>query len=127
MTTEASQTQKETPAITGVAYDSYTYTERIGCGHIHIIITENKGKFHRIFMKSSMSKETPCGSSWLEAMSALLTFGIRRALEEKTLERAILKHLRNHRCNQYSIATAKSCSDAIAIALTRHFTTPKPS
>ena len=122
MTTQHSQSQTE--PFPGQTYPETTYAERIGCGILYVTVINHDDKFHRLFMKSEASKTCDCGESWLQAMSGVLTFGIRRALKEGNLDLAILKQLRNHRCNRYSIATAKSCSDAIYKILDKHF---KPS
>ena len=66
-----------------------------------------------------MSKDTPCGESWLWGISKLLTYALRRAFEEEggTVEEAIMKQLLFHSCNRYNPATEKSCISAIGRAL----------
>jgi len=96
-------------------YEALTMRKRVGCGNIFIIINEIEGAFYNIIIKGDNAKSSPCGESWQNAMAAVLTYALRQSIWEGTTQRAIVKHLKNHRCsiiipNQEHIV---SCVDAI--------------
>ena len=97
------------------AFESMTMHRKVGCGNIYCIFVEDENAFHRLIIKGDNAKEAPCGESWLNAMASILTYALRQSLWEGTTQRAVVKHLLNHRCqmavpNQEHIV---SCSDAI--------------
>jgi len=105
---------------------STTIRKRICKGHIYCTFVEGReGEFNRLELKGNMSRETDCGESWLQPMAKLLTFSLRRAIWEGTTERAIIKHLKGHRCN--SMPPNKdhvcSCTDAICKCIEEYFVT----
>ncbi len=104
----------------GIEKPSLTYCRRVGCGNLFIIFIEHHNdNFNKLLIRGDMSKETPCGNSWFWGLAKILTFAIRRALSEgnDTMERALIKHMLNHRCNAAYVGTDLSCLDAIAKAV----------
>ena len=96
-------------------FDSITMSRQVGCGNVYVIFVEEDGAFNRCFIKGDNAKESPCGESWMNAMASILTFSLRKSIWEGNTQKAIVKHLLNHRCN---MATPNqehivSCSDAI--------------
>ena len=96
-------------------YEAITMFRKVGCGSIFCIFNETEGEFYNLIIKGDNAKSGPCGESWLNAMGSILTFALRRSMWEGTAQRAIVKHLLNHRCqvvlpNKEHIV---SCSDAI--------------
>jgi hypothetical protein len=78
-----------------------------------------------------MTKESPCGSSWLNAIARVLTYSIRRTTEEDSknghkelkktsLWHGVTKQLLGHSCNRKSIMTESSCASAIAMGI-KHY------
>lgn len=97
-------------------FHSTTYSKRICKGHIYCTFVEgSQGEFNRLILKGNMAKETPCGESWLEPLARLITFSLRRAIWEGTVDKGILKHLAHHRCNNMPPNKDKvcSCTDAV--------------
>lgn len=96
-------------------YDAITMCRKVGCGSIYCIFSEDEGAFYNLIIKGDNAKEAPCGESWMNAMASVLTYALRHSVWEGTTQRAIVKHLLNHRCNM-AIPNAEhitSCSDAI--------------
>ena len=96
-------------------YDAITMHRKVGCGSIYCIFSEDDGEFYNLIIKGDNAREAPCGESWLNAMAAILTYALRQSLWEGTAQKAIVKHLLNHRC-QTVVPNAErvvSCSDAI--------------
>jgi thiazole synthase ThiGH ThiG subunit len=96
-------------------YDAITMQRKIGCGNIYCIFNEKEGEFYNLIIKGDNAKEAPCGESWLNSMAAILTYALRRSMWEGTAQKAIVKHLLNHRC-QVVVPNSEhivSCSDAI--------------
>jgi hypothetical protein len=95
--------------------ESLTMYRKVGCGSVYCIFVEKEDLFHRLIIKGDNAREAPCGESWLNAMAAILTYALRRSVDENNTKRAIVKHLLNHRCHM-AIANKDhivSCADAI--------------
>ena len=94
-----------------------THCVKCGCGKLYIIINTN-GDFHSIAFKGSMAKESPCGEAWLNAMSGILTFALRRAIkeDEDALYRGVVRQLKNQACNNHTVV-GKSCVHQISVVL----------
>lgn len=95
---------------------SITIRKRICQGHLYCIFEQGKdGEFKKLHIKGS-TKATPCGESWIDPMSKIITFALRRALWEGSAQQGILKHLFGHRCNECAVNADRttSCTDAIA-------------
>ena len=84
-----------------------------------MIFLEDEGVFHKLFITGAMTRETPCGTSWMDALARIITYSIRRGLWEKNIETGIIKQLLNVRCNSTIPNKEKicSCSDAIGKGL----------
>ena len=80
-------------------YESLTFYRKCGCGNVYLIVNEDEGAFYNIIIKGDTAKELPCGESWFNSLSAILTYALRHSLWEGTSNKAIVKHLLNHRCN----------------------------
>lgn len=95
--------------------ESITIRKRICQGHLYCIFEQEDGVFKKLHIKGS-TKATPCGESWIEPVSKVITFALRRALWEGTEETGIIKHLLGHRCNECAVNGDRttSCTDAIA-------------
>jgi len=103
-----------------INYKSITITKKINpCGHIHVIFTEEAGCFHKLFIKGAM---TDCGEVWISSLAKMITYAIRRAEFEGTIEDGIIKQLLGVRCN--NVIPNKehicSCPDAIGKAITQY-------
>jgi hypothetical protein len=94
--------------------NTITISEKVGCGHIYAIIQLKNKSFDRVDFLGAMPKSCDCGDSFLQALSKILTFAIRRAIKEGNIEIALLKHLTGQRCNKPIYRGAVSCTDAIA-------------
>lgn len=96
-------------------HESLTMFRKVGCGNVYCIFSENDGEFYNLIIKGDMARNTPCGESWLSAIASVLTYALRKSLWEGTAQKAIIKHLLNHRCNMAvpNIDHITSCSDAI--------------
>lgn len=103
-------------------YPTLTIKKQVGCGSVYTIFLEESGAFKRIMIRGDMCKEAPCGSSWFDALAAILTFSLRRALWEGTVDKGIIKHLKNHRCNMAlpNKEHISSCPDAIGKAVEQY-------
>ena len=101
--------------------DAQTHHVPCGCGNIYVIINSN-GDFHSVTIKGAMAKEAPCGEAWFNAMGAILTFALRRAIkeDEDALYRGIIKQLKNQNCNM-TTAARKSCVHQIATVIEKYF------
>lgn len=96
-------------------YDSITMFRKVGCGNIYCIFNEQDGEFYNLIIKGDNTREASCGESWFNALAAVLTYALRRSLYEGTAQRALVRHLLNHRC-QVVVPNSEhvvSCSDAI--------------
>jgi hypothetical protein len=96
-------------------YDALALHRKVGCGSIYCIFNELDNEFYNLIIKGDNASEAPCGESWLNAMAAILTYSLRRAIWDGHAKQAIVKHLLNHRCqmvvpNKEHIV---SCADAI--------------
>ena len=113
----------------GVERSNITLQKRVGCGSIYLIFIEHKnGKFYKLLIDGTMTKESPCGSSWLNAIARILTYSIRRTMEEdnknghKEMKRTslwhgVIKQLIGHSCTRRSMVTESSCVGAIAMGI----------
>jgi len=86
------------------------------CKDIYIIICYKNGEPDKIdyIRINASSKDNNCAVSFLEALSDLLTFAVRR-IRNVHEARAIIKNLRFHKCLNCPINKDKamSCADAI--------------
>lgn len=127
MTTKT--TTETTTEEIGVTRNSLTLQKRVGCGHLYLTFIEHKnGHFYKLLIDGTMTKESPCGSSWLNAIARILTYAIRRSTEEDekskkkdfkqtSLFHGIIKQLIGHHCNRKSMVTESSCASAIAMGI----------
>lgn len=106
--------------------DSITFAEECGCGKIYIRIWEPEGVFDRVFIQGSISKTQDCGYSWMESMAGVITFALRKAIQEaligeeidsEPIEKGIIKRLKHQGCNK-----KPSCVHGIAVALEKYLT-----
>jgi len=98
---------------------SITYRKHT-CKDIYIIVVYRHDEPEKIdyIRINSSSKDNNCAVSFMEALSDILTFAIRR-IRNKYEAQAIVKNLRQHKClncppNEEHIT---SCSDAIGQVL----------
>jgi hypothetical protein len=99
----------------GTTYPSKTYKRLTGCENLYvtIVFTIDKERKNKIeFLRVIGSGDNECGAAMYEAIADQTTFALRRARNEWEL-RQIIKNLRHHRCNKFSVGRAKSCADAI--------------
>src|SRR5574343_1348066 len=96
-------------------YDSMTMYRTVGCGNIYCIFNELEGVFYNLEIKGDHAKETQCGESWFNTMASILTYALRRSVDEGNTKNAIIKHLLNHRCSMVvpNKEHIVSCADAI--------------
>ena len=99
----------------GTTCKSITYKKQT-CKDIYITIayrTEDEKKIDFIRINAT-SKDNNCATSFMDAMSDILTFAIRRIRNKHEAE-AIIKNLRFHKCLNCPINKnhITSCSDAI--------------
>ena len=96
-------------------YDSITMSRAVGCGRVYCIFTEDDGEFYNLIIKGDNAKEAPCGEAFMNAIASVLTYSLRRSLWEGNTQKAIVRHLLNHRCNMAvpNKDHITSCSDAI--------------
>ncbi len=99
---------------------SITLSEKVGCGHIYAIIQLKNRTFDRVDFLGAMPKSCDCGDSFLQALSKILTFAIRRAIKEGNVEIALIKHLQGHRCNKPLYRGSLSCVDGIARVIKKY-------
>lgn len=95
-------------------FNSITFSKKVGCGRIYVIINESEGAFDNLIIRGSNAKEATCGEVWMNAMAKILTYALRRSVWEGTTRRAIVKQLLNHKC--YGLPNedkTTSCPDAI--------------
>lgn len=106
--------QVEEPIVEKV-FEALTLSKKIGCGTLYCIFNEEEGGFYNIIIKGDNSKETPCGESFMNSTSALLTYALRQSLWDGTAHEALVKHMLGHRCNKYvpNRDHIQSCTDAI--------------
>ena len=101
-------------------YKSITITKKINpCGHIHAIFLEDQDCFHKMFIKGPGTK---CGEVWMDSLAKILTYALRRAEFEGTIEDGIIKQLLNVRCNNVVVNKDHicSCPDAIGKAIIQY-------
>jgi len=98
-----------------------TISEKVGCGYVYLLIETKNGIFDKLTIKGTMAKSCDCGESFLQAIGKILTFSIRRAIKEGTLEEGILNHLKGHRCNIPIYKGSLSCVDGIAKGMKKFF------
>ena len=101
-------------------YEDITMSRKVGYGNIYCIFVEDEGAFHKLFIKGDSAREATCGESWMSSIAALLTFALRRTVWKGTTQKAIVKHLLHHRCNNpiknwETKEEMLSCSHAIGI------------
>ena len=99
--------QAERPAI----IEGITARIQCGCGKIYLTLNFDEDKPFEVF--DVMGKAGGCAAATSEAMARLLSWGLRSGA---SLEDAI-KHLRGIQCHQPVHEGAKSCPDAIGMAL----------
>ena len=103
----------------GSDYKSTTYVKRT-CQDIYVIVAyrpDDPEKIDFIRLISS-SRKNPCATSFMESMSDILTYAVRRI--RNSYERdAIIKNLKHHSCLSCPANKdhVKSCSDAIGQVL----------
>lgn len=98
-------------------YPALTISKEVPCGHIYCIFNEKDDTFHKLTIKGDMSRECPCGDSWLAAISRILTYAMRRGIDEDNIKEGIIQQLLGHRCPVFvNIKEEKifSCVDGIA-------------
>ena len=104
----------------GTTYKSTTYRKPTGCGHIYISIIYKNDEPEKIELIriQGCTKTNDCLNSNLESISDLLTFSIRR-IRNIHEARAIVKSLKNHRCNRVipNKDHITSCVDAVGRTL----------
>lgn len=103
-------------------YEAMTLSRKVGCGSIYCIFNEKEYEFHNIIIKGDMPRDTPCGESWMAALASILTFALRRSIWEGTAQKALVKHLLNHRCNNplkdwNTKEVVTSCSHAVGVMI----------
>jgi thiazole synthase ThiGH ThiG subunit len=100
-------------------YLTYTIKKRVGCGAVYCLFMEDEGAFYKLFVKGNNAKETPCGEAMLNTLAKILTFALRRGFWEGSIDRGILKQLKNERCNMAvpNKEGVVSCADAIGKAV----------
>lgn len=101
-------------------YKTITITKHLNpCGNIHIIFTEDRDCFHKLFIKGP---GTDCGEVWLSSLAKMITFAIRRAEFEGTIQDGIIKQLLGIRCNNVTPNKEHicSCPDAVGKAITQY-------
>lgn len=99
-------------------YKTITIMKKMGgCGNITLRFLEDEDAFHRVFITGSGGKML-CNPSWLEALSRLLTYALRRGIWEGTASDGIIKQLCNIRCNEIGANKEHicSCMDAVGKA-----------
>lgn len=106
-------------------YPSKTFRSETGCGSLYLTIAyKPDGKFN--FIKINAEKDCQCGNAWVDSMSDVITFAIRRASQEEI--KPLLKQLTGHICNnkrpnKYHIS---SCPDALGKILQEELTDAIP-
>ena len=95
----------------------------VGCGKLYITINTkpdarfNEPPINEIWITPSFKDKEAlyCCNTFLVPMARLLTFILRGVDKEE--RGALIKQIHNHECPKRSIATSKSCVDAIARVL----------
>ena len=101
--------------------NSITISERVGCGHVYLIFNLNKdGTFHKLYIRGTMAKSCDCSESFLDSFARILTFSLRRAIKEDTINEGIVNHLKGHRCSKVVIHGSTSCVDGIAKGIQKY-------
>ena len=88
---------------------------KTGCGNLYVTINENaEGQAFEIF--STMGKAGGCAASQSEAISRLISLGLRTGIDAHS----ILRQLKGISCHKHSWESGKriaSCADAVSFAL----------
>ena len=111
-------------------FPNHTYRIRCGCGNLYIIIVhDEKRRFKRLFIPRN--SKFNCDLVLRDSLARIATFEGRRSLRQAIRD---LRGSRAHHCDKYNITCdATSCSDAVALSLTkwrkqkRKKSTPKES
>jgi len=101
---------------------SKTYQRKTCEGHIYIIVNrKDNGEFSSLLVNPP-SKNNDCGCSYAYALQDLVTFALRRAVDEREI-RLIIKAVSGHFCNAMppNKHKSKSCSDCVAQVLKEEF------
>ena len=104
----------------GTTYPSTTYKKSTSCLNLYITVGWGENKKIEFVRIVGNNKSGDCGCSWLESLSDILTFSIRRIRNEHEAK-AIIKNLRYHRCNKITPNKDHivSCVDAIGQVIER--------
>ncbi len=115
--TESSGEARITPRARGEVTMGATRKMTTGCGSLYVTINEDEQGLFEVF--ATMGKSGGCAASQTEAVSRLLSLGLRSGIDKNQL----IRQIKGVRCpNQAWEKGGKiySCSDAIAKALERH-------
>ena len=99
-----------------------TYQRKTCEGSIYIIVNrDDNNKFCSIQIHPP-AKENNCGYSYAIALQDLLTFGLRKAEDDKEI-RMVVKAIAGHYCNGMppNERHCRSCSDAVAQVVKEEF------
>ena len=103
----------------GTPSKSKTYRKRT-CKDLYIIVAYREDKPERVdyIRINASSKDNNCAVAFLEAMSDILTFAVRR-IRNRHEAQAIVKNLRQHKCLNCppNAEHLTSCSDALGVVL----------
>lgn len=104
--------------VVGTICTAKTYKKVLPCLNIYICINYKEDKKIDYIKIYGGHKNADCGCSFLESLSDLLTFSIRRIRNEHEAK-AIVKNLRFHKCNRITANPDRitSCVDAIGQVL----------
>jgi hypothetical protein len=107
---------QKTDEIESIDSPTRTFRKSLPCLNLYIAVVYRVDEPERIdYIKiHGTNKTTDCGHSFLESMSDMLTFSIRR-IRNRNEAILICKSLRDHNCNrqQPNREGIKSCVDAI--------------
>jgi hypothetical protein len=95
---------------------SVTYRIRCGCGNIYIIIDhDEKRRFKRLSI--SRNSKFRCDLVMRDGLSRIATYEGKRSLRQAVKD---LRGNKSHHCDNYNVTSeAVSCSDAVALALSK--------
>jgi len=91
-----------------------TYKVDCGCGGLFVTVTEVEGLVCDVF--ATLGKAGGCTASLMQALGRITSKAAQNGLDINV----IIKQLSGIGCHQPVIGGAKSCVDAMAIALTQH-------
>jgi ribonucleoside-diphosphate reductase alpha chain len=114
---EESSEIRITPRARGEVTMGATRKMTTGCGSLYVTINEDEHGLFEVF--ATMGKSGGCAASQTEAVSRLISLGLRSGIDKNQL----IRQIKGVRCpNQAWEKGGKiySCSDAIAKALERH-------